>query len=77
MTRSQFPLAGRVERAERLIKELEEQIAQMKNGRICVSDRVYPGQKLIVNSVVKQIQTEEQHCTFRVEEDEVRVGPYE
>ena len=77
LTRSQFPLAGRVERAERLIKELEEQIAQMKNGRICVSDRVYPGQKLIVNSVVKHIQTEEQHCTFRVEEDEVRVGPYE
>ena len=76
LTRSQFPLAGQVERSERLIKELEEQISQMKNGRICVSDRVYPGQKLIVNSVVKHIQTEEQHCVFQVEEDEVRVGPY-
>ncbi len=76
LTRSQFPLAGQVERSERLIKELEEQIAQMKNGRIRVSDRIYPGQKLIVNSVVKQIQTEEQHCTFQVEDDEVKVGPY-
>ena len=76
LTRSQFPLAGQVERSERLIKELEEQIAQMRNGRICVSDRVYPGQKLIVNSVVKHIQTEEQHCTFQVEDDEVKVGPY-
>ena len=76
LTRSQFPLAGQVERSERLIKELEEQIAQMKNGRICVSDRVYPGQKLIVNSVVKHIQTEEQHCIFQVEDDEVKVGPY-
>ena len=76
LTRSQFPLAGQVERSERLIKELEEQIAQMKNGRIRVSDRVYPGQKLIVNSIVKHIQTEEQHCTFQVEDDEVKVGPY-
>lgn len=76
LTRSQFPLAGQVERSERLIKELEEQISQMKNGRICVSDRVFPGQKLIVNSIVKHIQTEEQHCTFQVEDDEVRVGPY-
>ena len=76
LTRSQFPLAGQVERSERLIKELEEQIAQMKNGRICVSDRIYPGQKLIVNSIVKHIQTEEQHCTFQVEDDEVKAGPY-
>ena len=76
LTRSQFPLAGQVERSERLIRELEEQIAQMKNGRICVSDRIYPGQKLIINSVVKHIQSEEQHCTFQVEDDEVRVGPY-
>ena len=76
LTRSQFPLAGQVERSERLIKELEEQLAQMRNGRICVADRMYPGQKLIVNSIVKHVQAEEQHCTFQVEEDEVRVGPY-
>lgn len=76
LTRSQFPLAGQVERSERLIHELEEQLAQMRNGRIRVSDKIYPGQKLIVNSVVKHLQTEEQHCTFQLEEDEVRVGPY-
>ena len=76
LTRSQFPLAGQVERAERSIKELEGQIAQMKSGRIRVSDRIFPGQKLIVNSIVKHIQTEEQHCTFLVEDDEVKTGPY-
>ena len=76
LTRSQFPLAGQVERAERTIKELEEQLANMRNGRISVADRMYPGQKLIVNSIVKHVQAEEQHCTFQVEEDEVRVGPY-
>ncbi len=76
LTRSQFPLAGKVERTERLIKELEEQLANMRKGKVCVSDRVYPGQKLIINSIVKQIQREEQHCSFQVEDDEVRVGPY-
>ena len=76
LTRSQFPLAGQVERSERLIRDLEGQLAQMRNGRICVADRIFPGQKLIVNSIAKQIQTEEQHCTFQVEDDEVRVGPY-
>ncbi len=76
LTRSQFPLAGQVERSERLIRDLEGQLAQMRNGRICVADRIFPGQKLIVNSIAKHIQTEEQHCTFQVEDDEVRVGPY-
>ena len=76
LTRSQFPLAGQVERSERLIHELEEQLAQMRSGRIRVADKMYPGQKLVVNSVVKHVQTEEQHCTFQLEEDEVRVGPY-
>ncbi len=76
LTRSQFPLAGQVERSERLIHELEEQLSQMRNGRIRVDDKMYPGQKLVVNSVVKHVQTEEQHCTFQLEEDEVRVGPY-
>lgn len=76
LTRSQFPLAGRVERDEKLIKELEEQISQMRKGKIRISDRIYPGQKLVVNSIMKNLQTEEQHCTFYVEEDEVKIGPY-
>ena len=76
LTRSQFPLAGQVERSERMVKELEEQLSQMGHGRICVSDRIYPGQKIVVNSIVKHLQTEEQHCTFQVEDDEVKVGPY-
>ncbi len=76
LTRSQFPLAGQVERSEKLIKELEEQIGHMKHGRILVSDRIFPGQKLVINSILKQVQTEEQHCSFQVEDDEVRVGPY-
>jgi uncharacterized protein (DUF342 family) len=76
MTRSQFPLAGKIERDEKLIRELEEQIAQMRIGRIRVADKMYPGTRIIINSVMKNIQSEEQHCTLTVEDDEIKSGAY-
>ena len=76
MTRSQFPLAGKIERDEKLIHELEKEIAQMRVGRIRVADKMYPGTKMIINSIVKNIQTEEQHCTLSVDNDEIKASPY-
>ncbi|MBQ9364246.1 MAG: DUF342 domain-containing protein [Schwartzia sp.] len=76
MTRSQFPLAGQIERDEKLIKEMEDQIAEMREGRVKVDEKIYPGTKVIINSVMKNILSEEQHCTLSVEEDEVKSGPY-
>lgn len=76
MTRSQFPLAGQVERDEKLLRELEEQIAEMKDGYIRVADKMYPGTKLIINSVMKNIQTEEQHCTMAVVDEQIQAKPY-
>jgi len=77
MTRSQFPLAGKVERGEKQIRELEERIAHMQVGKVRVSDRIYPGSRIIINSVIKNVTEELQHCTLSVVEDEVRIGPYE
>lgn len=76
MTRSQFPLAAQVEQDEKLIRELEDQMAQMKEGRVRVADKVYPGTKVIINSVMKNVQAEEQHCTMTVVDDQVQVSPY-
>ena len=76
MTRSQFPLAAQVERDEKLIRELEDQMAQMKEGRVRVSDKIYPGTKVVINSVMKNVQAEEQHCTLTVADDQVQVSPY-
>ena len=76
MTRSQFPLAAQVEQDEKLIRELEDQMAQMKEGRVRVADKIYPGTKIIINSVMKNIQAEEQHCTMTVVDDQVQVSPY-
>jgi len=76
MTRSQFPLAGLIERNEAAIHKMEAEMDAMKKGRVRVSEVMYPGVKLTINSVMKNVQTEEKHCTLYVEEDFVKTGPY-
>ena len=76
LTRSQFPLAGQIKRDEKKILELEALLAEMKNGKIKVADRVYPGARISINSVVKNVQEEYRKCTMILNEGEVRVEPY-
>ncbi|MBR1728086.1 MAG: DUF342 domain-containing protein [Selenomonadaceae bacterium] len=76
LTRSQFPLAGQIKRDEKKIIELEALLADMKNGKIKASDTIYPGSRLSINSVVKNIQEEYKYCTMTLQEGEVTVGPY-
>ena len=76
LTRSQFPLAGQIKRDEKKILELEAILADMKKGKVKVSDTIYPGTRLSINSVVKNIQEEYKHCTMFLQEDSVTVGPY-
>ena len=76
LTRAQFPLAAQVERDEKLIRELEDQIAQMKDGVLRASDKIYPGTKIVINSIMKNVQTEEQHCKMSVVDEQVQVSPY-
>lgn len=77
LTRSQFPLAGQIKREEKRILEIEEQLTNMKNGKIRVSGTIYPGVRLSVNNVLKSIQTEYKHCTVSLSEaGDVEVGAY-
>ncbi len=77
LTRSQFPLAGQIKRDEKRILEIEAQLANMKNGRIRASATIYPGTRLAVNNILKNIQSEYKHCTiFLNSEGDVEVGPY-
>lgn len=77
LTRSQFPLAGQIKRDEKRILEIEEQLNNMKNGKIRVSDTIYPGVRLSVNSVLKNVHSEYKRCTIALnEEGEVEVGTY-
>ena len=76
ITRSQFPIAGQLKRDEQKILELEEKLAEMKNGKIRVDDIIYPGSRLSVNSVVKNVNEEYRHCTMYLNEGEIALGTY-
>ena len=76
LTRSQFPLAGQIKRDEKKILELEGLLAEMKNGKIKASDKIYPGTRLSINSIVKNIQEEYRNCTMTLSEGEIRVERY-
>lgn len=77
LTRSQFPLAGQIKRAERRLMEIEALLATMKSGRIRVSDIIYPGVRLSVSGVPKPIQSDYRHCTISLNDSgEVEVSSY-
>ena len=77
LTRSQFPLAGQIKRDEKRIVEIEALLANMKNGRIKVDDTIFPGVRLSVSGILKNIQSEYRHCTISLNDaGEVEVGPY-
>lgn len=77
LTRLQFPLAGQVERDEKKLQEMQGTLETIKKGKIKVADKAYPGVKLTIGSIIKTLQTESQHCTFYVDEQEmIRTGAY-
>ena len=77
LTRSQFPLAGQIKRDEKRILEIEAKLTNMKNGKIRVSDIIYPGVRLSVNNVLKSIQSEYKRCSISLnDQGEVEVGTY-
>ena len=76
ITRSQFPIAGQLKRDEQKILELEEKLAEMKNGKIRVDDVIYPGARLSINSVVKNVQEEYRHCTMSLTDGEISLGAF-
>ena len=73
---SQFPLAGKVERSEKRLREIDAEMQNMKHGRVCVADTMYPGVRLSINSIVKNVQVKESHCTQYVKDDFIMVGAY-
>lgn len=77
LTRSQFPIAGQLKRDEKRIKELEEKLNEMKKGRVRADDTMYPGVRLSINSVAKNVQEVFKHCTMSLNNNgEVALGPF-
>ncbi len=76
LVRSQFPLAGKVERSERKLNEINEELQKMQSGKVRVQDIMYPGVRMSINSIMKNVQVKETHCTQYVKDDFIVVGAY-
>ena len=76
LTRSQFPLAGEIERKSKQLAEMDEEIVKMKHGKVRVRDTIYPGVRLSINSVLKNLQTAQSCCSLYVDGDDIKTGPY-
>jgi len=77
LTRTQFPLAGEIKRDEKRILEIEEKLENMSKGKIRVKEVIYPGVRLTVNNIQKNIQTEYKRCTIYLNSaGDVEVGAY-
>jgi len=76
LTRSQFPLAGKIKRAEKEIQALEEAMSRMKEGRIRVADTVYPGVRISINSVIMNVQSSIRRCLLTVKDERINIGTY-
>ena len=76
LTRSQFPLAGKIKRAEKEIQALEEAMGRMKEGKIRVADTVYPGVRITINSVIMNVQSSIRRCLLTAKEERINIGTY-
>ena len=75
LTKAQFPLAGEVKRLRDRLIEIENAFEELKSGKIKVTEKVYPGVKMIIGSVMKNITSPIQHSRFYEEDNEIKVGP--
>lgn len=74
LTKAQFPLAGEVKKYQDRLEDIENQFLMMKDGKVKILEFAYPGVKIIIGSIIKNIRSKEQHCTFFAENGEIRVG---
>lgn len=77
LTKAQFHLVGQVESMRNRITEIELAIEEMRNGRIRVSDIVYPGVKIVVGTLVKPVREQIRFASFFAEDGEVKIGAFQ
>lgn len=76
LSRSQFPLAGKVKRTEERMEKMKAELEKMTHGTVRVRDIIYPGVHVFVNEVAKNFTSEARGCTLELKDDQVTIGPY-
>lgn len=76
LTKAQFQLAGHLETMHTRLCEIEKELDEIRNGRIRISDIVYPGVKIVVGNQVKPVREQIRFVTFYVDEGELKTSSY-
>lgn len=66
----------KISRLENEFNKINEELENLTAGRIKVADTIYPGAKIVIGKNILFIREEMKRCTFYVERNEIRVGPY-
>lgn len=56
--------------------DIKTLIDKAENGKIKISDTIYPGVKIIIGNAYMFVRDEMKRCTFYKEGSDIRVGPY-
>ena len=76
LTKAQFPLSAKVESLRKKIIDIEQSFEDLKTGRIRVSDVIYPGVKIVIGSVLKNIREEQKYVSFYEEDGDIKTGTF-
>jgi len=76
LTRAQFNLMSQMRKLEAREEELEEILASSFKGKVTISEKVYPGVKLIIKQAVLHIRDQVNSTVFYEQDGEIEIGVY-
>jgi uncharacterized protein (DUF342 family) len=76
VTKSYYNLVGQHESLRNRVSDIEQQIEELRNGRIKVSETVHPGVKIVVGTAILPIRDRVSFATFYEENGDVKIGAY-
>lgn len=69
-------MSAKVESLRKRLMEIEESFEDLKTGKIRVSDVIYPGVKVVIGSVLKNIREEQKYVSFFEEDGDIKTGTF-
>lgn len=65
-----------IQRIKQEIEEMEEEMKHVSNGKVRVSEKIYPGVKIIIGNAFMFVRDELKNCSLYRDGADIRVGSY-
>lgn len=75
-TKVYYTLTGQHETLRKRYAAIEEQIEELKYGRVKVAETVHPGVKIVIRSAILPVRDPVNYATFYEEDGDIKIGPY-